>query len=357
MRNRAVEGKSMKSSLTPTLSRPPHLRLRLLALLLATSAFASATAVHAIEARPALMLAKAYRPGTALQDYWLSEKYDGVRGYWDGSRLWTRGGQPVNAPAWFTANWPKVPMDGELWAGRGQFQKAVSTVRQQTPDDAAWRGVRFMVFDLPAESGRFTERLQVLERLVPGLNIPWVQPVVQEKVASEAALKNALQQMVKLGGEGLVLHRGASLYKGVRSDDLLKVKPHEDAEARVVGHLPGKGKYAGRLGALLVEVPGADGQPQRRFKLGTGFSDQQRQNPPALGALVTYRYRGMNESGIPRFASFLRTLEDGALTGLLAGSRIALIYPRSPRNSAPGPWHQPRSPSREYRSRIQGNSH
>ena len=302
----------MQSSLTPGLARPAHLRLSLLALLLAASAFAGASAAIAVEARPVLMLANVYRPGMALQDYWVSEKYDGVRGYWDGSRLWTRGGQPVSAPAWFTAGWPKKPMDGELWAGRGQFQKAVSTVRQQTPDDTAWRGMRFMVFDLPAEGGSFTDRLQVLRQVVPGMDIPWVQAVVQGKVASEAALKAMLGQTVKLGGEGLVLHRGASLYRGVRSDDLVKVKLHEDAEARVVAHLPGKGKYAGGLGALLVEIPAAGGQPARRFKLGTGLSDVQRQNPPAVGALVTYRYRGLNESGIPRFASFMRTVEDGA---------------------------------------------
>ena len=145
---------------------PTHMRKSLLALLLATSALTGAPSALAVETRPALMLANAYRPGMALQDYWLSEKYDGVRGFWDGSKLWTRGGQPVIAPAWFTAGWPKVAMDGELWAGRGQFQKAVSTVRQQTPDDTAWRGMRFMVFDLPAESGSFTERLQVLRQVV-----------------------------------------------------------------------------------------------------------------------------------------------------------------------------------------------
>ena len=290
---------------------PIRLRKSLLALLLATSALSSAPSAFAVETRPALMLANAYRPGMALQDYWLSEKYDGVRGFWDGSKLWTRGGQPVNAPDWFTAGWPKVAMDGELWTGRGQFQKTVSTVRQQMPDDTAWRGLRFMVFELPAENGSFTERLRVLQRTVQGMDIPWVQLVVQGKIASEAALKATLQQTVKLGGEGLMLHRGASLYKGVRSDDLLKVKLHEDAEARVIAHLPGKGKYAEGLGALLVELPGIDGQPPKRFKLGTGFSNQQRQNPPPLGALVTYRYRGLNDSGIPRFASFMRTVEDG----------------------------------------------
>lgn len=119
-----------------------------------------------------------------------------------------------------------------------------------------------------------------------------------------------LRKTVKLGGEGLMLHRGASLYKAQRSDDLLKVKTHEDSEARVVAHVPGKGKHAGQLGALLVEMPAVDGKPARRFKLGTGFSHAERQDPPALGALVTYRFRGLNDSGIPRFASFMRVREE-----------------------------------------------
>ncbi len=264
----------------------------------------------AADAKPPLMLANVYHPGVALADYWVSEKYDGVRGFWDGQKLLTRGGQTINPPAWFTANWPATPMDGELWAGRGQFQKAASTVRQQSPDDAAWRGMRFMVFDLPAEPGPFTQRLSALNSMVGKLAVPWVQAVPQSKVASHAALQSQLKQITQAGAEGLMLHRGSALYKGVRNDDLLKVKTHDDAEAKVVGHIPGKGKHADQLGALLLEIPGADGQPAKRFKLGTGLTDAQRQNPPAIGSQVTYRYRGLTDSGLPRFASFMRLRED-----------------------------------------------
>jgi DNA ligase-1 len=261
-------------------------------------------------AAPALMLANVYHPGVALADYWVSEKYDGVRGYWDGEKLWTRGGQRVNAPGWFTAGWPKTPLDGELWAGHGQFPKAVSTVRQQTPDEAAWRAMHFMVFDLPAQGGPFTERIPTLKKVIARMNKPWVQAVVQFKVDSHPALMALMEKTVQGGGEGLMLHRGASVYQGVRSDDLLKVKPHEDSEAQVIGHVPGKGKYTGMLGALLVEIPATDTAPALRFKLGTGLTDAQRQNPPAIGARVTYRFRGLNDSGIPRFASFVRVRED-----------------------------------------------
>ncbi len=255
--------------------------------------------------RAPVMLANVYHPGIDLNAYWVSEKYDGIRGYWDGKKLLTRGGENVNPPAWFIAGWPNVPLDGELWAGRGRFSDAVSTARRQVPDDAAWRKMRYMVFDLPAHEGTFDQRLQVLKATVAKIDLPWVQVVKQRKFGDHQSLQKMLRVITKDGSEGLMLHRGASFYRTERNNDLLKLKLHEDAEARVVAHIAGKGKHAGRLGALLVEMP--NGQ---RFKLGTGFSDAQRVQPPSLGSLVTYRFRGLNDSGIPRFASFLRVRED-----------------------------------------------
>ena len=254
---------------------------------------------------PALLLANVYRPGMRLAEYWVSEKYDGVRGYWDGHTLRTRGGETVAAPAWFTAGWPNTPMDGELWAGRGRFSHAQSTVRQQQPDDAAWREMRFMVFDLPAHGGTFDQRLPALNQLVESLDQPWVQAVPQQRVASDAALQKLLLRTVRAGGEGLMLHRGASMYRAGRSDDLIKVKTHEDAEAKVVAHLPGQGRHAGRLGALVVEMPSG-----QRFRLGAGLTDAERDHPPPVGSWVTYRFRGTHDSGVPRFASFVRVRDD-----------------------------------------------
>ena len=264
--------------------------------------------VTAPTSAPALMLAKVYHPGIDLSDYWVSEKYDGLRGYWDGHQIFTRGGERVQVPAWFTAGWPSTPLDGELWAGRGQFAKALSTVRQQVPDHAAWRAMKFMVFDMPAHGGSFTERIPALNAAVAQIHQPWVVAVVQTRATTHAALQVQMHRIVKVGGEGLVLHRGASLYTAARNDDLLKVKPHEDAEARVVGHQPGQGKYAGMLGALMVEsvASGNAAAPGVRFKIGTGFSYAQRRNPPPVGSVVTYRYRGLTDAGVPRFASFVR---------------------------------------------------
>ena len=254
---------------------------------------------------PALLLARVYQPGLALADYWVSEKYDGVRGYWDGQRLRTRGGEPVTPPAWFTAGWPDTALDGELWAGRGRFAQAQSTVRQASAGDAAWQQIRFMAFDMPAHPGSFDARLPVLRSTVARIGQPWLVAAPQQRVASHAALQALLHETVRGGGEGLMLHRGSSLYRAGRSEDLIKLKTHDDTEARVVAHLPGKGKHAGRLGALLVEMP--TGQ---QFRLGTGLSDAERAAPPPIGSWVTYRFRGTHGSGLPRFASFVRARQE-----------------------------------------------
>ena len=256
------------------------------------------------------MRANVYRPGIDLSAYWLSEKYDGVRALWDGQRLLTRAGQAIVAPAWFTAGWPAHPMDGELWGGRGRFEATVSTVRQQLPDDAAWRSLRFMVFDLPAHPGVFTERVTAYQSLVGSLGKPWVAAVPQERVADHAHLLHRLDQVVRGGGEGLMLHRADAPYRAERNDDLLKVKPHDDAEARVTGYEPGRGKHLGRMRALMVETPeGA------RFRIGSGFTNAQREQPPSVGSWITYRFRGQHGSGMPRFATFLRVRADADLNG------------------------------------------
>ena len=250
---------------------------------------------------PALWLANPYQGNETLTDYWVSEKYDGIRGYWDGHQLVSRSGKALNPPSWFVQGWPNSPFEGELWAGLGQFEQTASVIQQKQASDNAWRAIRFMVFDTPTPNQPFTERIALYQGMVKQIGQPWVQAVPQNPTPSHAALKTLLQKTVQAGGEGLVLHRGSSLYQRGRNGDVLKVKQHEDAEAKVIGHELGQGERAERTGALWVETPQG-----LRFKLGTGLTDAQRENPPAVGQWVTYRYRGLTDKGVPRFASFVR---------------------------------------------------
>lgn len=252
------------------------------------------------------MLATSWREGLSPADYWVSEKLDGMRAHWDGSQLWSRGGKRIESPAWFTAGWPAQALEGELWAGRGRFEQVLASARDQQPSDGGWRALRFMAFDLPAHSGTFSERLAALQALISKAGVPWLLAIEQTRVATAAELKRRLARVTAQGGEGLMLHHEHARYVAGRSTHLLKLKMHDDAEARVLAHLPGQGAHAGRLGALLVEMPASGGHGPRRFKLGSGLTDRERESPPAIGAMVTFRYRGLTGSGLPRFATYWR---------------------------------------------------
>ncbi|MFB2732845.1 DNA ligase [Shewanella mangrovisoli] len=239
-----------------------------------------------------------------IKDFLVSEKLDGVRGYWDGKRLMTRQGNPILAPRWFTVDFPTTPMDGELWLGRGRFEAISGLIRQTSANESEWQNVRFMVFDLPKSQGSFEARYQQMQTLIAGKSV-YLQVIEQVRVESIEALHQKLDTLVAQGGEGLILHRRTALYVPGRNPNVMKLKPYLDAEARVIGHIAGKGQFAGQLGALRVQT--ADG---RVFSIGTGFSLAERQHPPAIGTLITYKYLGLTVNGLPRFASFLRVRSD-----------------------------------------------
>lgn len=261
--------------------------------------------VVAASTAPEVLLANVYRAQVDVTQYLVSEKLDGVRALWDGKSLRFRSGKPIHAPAWFVAGLPQQALDGELWMGRGSFEQLSGTVRKETPVDAEWRQVRYMIFELPWAPGSFRERVDQIGLLVRRANVSWLQQAEQFGVADDAGLRQQLAAVVAGGGEGLMLHRADALYETGRSDTLLKLKPWLDADAEVVGHRAGKGRHVGRLGALLVRTPEG-----KTFLLGTGFSDELRRNPPPIGAWVSYRYRELTNTGLPRFASFLRARED-----------------------------------------------
>lgn len=277
---------------------------RLLGALLFGLALSLPMVSSAVEAPP-ILLANVYRDQVDVARYLVSEKLDGVRAIWDGQALRFRSGRPIHAPDWFIAGLPKQPLDGELWIARGQFERVSGIVRREVPDDAGWREVRYMVFELPGAPGPFSERAEQIRVLAQKVNLPWLRAIEQFSVVNRASLKKHLDEVVRGGGEGLMLHLVDAAYETGRSDVLLKLKPWQDAEAVVVAHQPVKGRFAGHLGALKVRTPEG-----REFLLGSGFSALQRQQPPAIGTTVTYRFRDLTNKGMPRFASFLRVCDE-----------------------------------------------
>ncbi|WP_296641031.1 DNA ligase [Thiobacillus sp. 65-1402] len=254
---------------------------------------------------PAMLLAEVYASDVDPSQYWVSEKFDGVRAQWDGRTLRFRSGGLVPAPAWFTANFPALPLDGELWIARGRFDALSGTVRRIEPVDAEWRQVRYLIFELPGAAGDFSERVRQMQAVLARAGVPWLQAVEQARVADKSELMQRLDAVLRAGGEGLMLHRADAPYRTGRSDVLLKLKPWQDAEAVVVGHLPGNGKYRGMTGALQMETP--DG---KRFRIGSGLSDALRRQPPPIGTRITYRYQQLTKNGVPRFPRYLRVRED-----------------------------------------------
>ncbi|HEV7271515.1 DNA ligase [Pseudoxanthomonas sp.] len=254
---------------------------------------------------PDPMLATTYREGVPVHAFLVSEKLDGVRARWDGRALWTRGGARIAAPPTFTRGWPVEPMEGEVWIARGRFDEVSALVRRISTDPQSWRNVRFMAFDLPAHPGPFAQRVTRLRALIAAAGNGHLALIRQHRFATPSELDAELARVVAAGGEGLMLHRRDARYRSGRSEHLLKYKPHEDAEAQVVAHLPGKGKYEGMMGALQVRTPEG-----RHFRLGTGFTDAQRAVPPPVGAWVTYRYSGLTSTGLPRFARFMRIRDE-----------------------------------------------
>jgi len=257
--------------------------------------------ISTVSASPDLLLAKTVTDNIEIDRYWVSEKLDGVRAYWNGQQFVSKQGNIFHAPPWFVHGFPNIPLDGELWSGRQRFERVVSTVRKKTPIDNEWREMAFYVFELPYGQGSFSDRIKKINHLVQEAESPYLQAVKQYKIHTKQKLDEELKRITELGGEGLMLHLAESSYITGRSDDLLKVKQHKDAEAEVIDHISGKGKYIGMLGSLVVET--SEGV---RFKIGTGFSDIERQNPPPIGSIITFRYRGLTHKGIPKFASFLR---------------------------------------------------
>jgi DNA ligase-1 len=285
------------------ISLNPYSGFSIIVLLASTFTFGSANELSpakTVKIPTPQQLARLYHDDIIVKDYYVSEKLDGIRGRWNGVELITRNGNIINAPDWFIKDFPQQTVDGELWLARNSFAKTASIILRNTPNKD-WQNIKFMLFDMPEHKGTFSQRLSELRRLVDTIASPYLQLIPQFKLANKSELMRKLDDIVEQGAEGMMLNHHDAYYKDGRSASLLKLKKYQDAEARVIQHLLGKGKYKNMLGSLLVELDSG-----LQFRIGSGFSDLQRQNPPQINTIITFKYYGLTARGIPRFASFLR---------------------------------------------------
>ncbi len=267
--------------------------------------WSSAAQQTAQKFKPNIQHAVSYQKVDDISQYYVSEKLDGIRGYWDGKQLFTRQGNLIHSPSWFTQHWPEFPMDGELWLTRGQFQPLLSCVSKRIPVEnkttSCWRKIRFMMFDLPKHPGDFNDRVNRMQALLIQVPSVYLAMIDQVKLKELSALDHKLDEVIATQGEGLMLHLASAHYQQGRNPALMKLKKYQDAEATVIGYTEGKGKYQNQLGAIKVKT-----STGIIFKIGSGFSDIQRANPPQIGTIITFKYNGLTQAGIPRFARFWR---------------------------------------------------
>eukprot|EP00927_Polykrikos_kofoidii_P060605 TRINITY_DN55543_c0_g1_i1.p1 TRINITY_DN55543_c0_g1~~TRINITY_DN55543_c0_g1_i1.p1 ORF type:complete len:693 (+),score=137.30 TRINITY_DN55543_c0_g1_i1:76-2154(+) len=281
---------------------------------------ASGAASSDAKTPPDVLLANKWDEKVDPTGWWISEKLDGMRAYWDpeSCSLISRLGNPILCPKEFLASLPRVHLDGELFLGRGRFQELMSTVKNSAnvdKVDGPWKHVDYIVFDLPAHAGKFEERQKILRSVLgagPAGTRQFAQAHPQQLCRDRAHLDEELKAVQAKDGEGLMLRRAGSLYEKGRSNSLLKVKTFQDEEAVVVEHEPGKGRNVGVLGALRCR-----NREGMIFCVGTGFNDAQRADPPKVGEIITYRFFELTKDRKPRFPSFVGVRADADRTGLV----------------------------------------
>ncbi|MBN2816779.1 MAG: DNA ligase [Campylobacterales bacterium] len=245
--------------------------------------------------KPELPLLKTYKDQN-ISGWVMSEKLDGIRAYWDGEKLLSRSGKVIHAPKWFLQGYPPFAVDGELWSGRGEFEKIISIVRDSLPSED-WREIKHYIFEVPDVDGNLYERMEKLKPYVSDR----LKMVTQIEVKSKAHLAVFLKKVEAKGGEGVVVRDPNTPYIAKRTDKALKVKSFLDDECEVVGYTKGKGKYEGLIGALRCRLRNGT-----LFQIGSGFSNDEKTNPPAIGDIITFQYKELTKYKKPRFPIFLR---------------------------------------------------
>lgn len=247
-----------------------------------------------------LQKAKTYKGYENIKGWYMSEKLDGIRGYWNGKYFLSKNGNKIYTPKWFTKNFPSYELDGELWTKRGDFENIQSIVLDMHPSDK-WKEISYNIFEAPNQDGNFSERLRVAKKHFEQMQLNHVQIIKQTRCKDRDHLDKFMQEVTKLGAEGVMIKDASLSYFAGRSSNLLKVKESSDMEGVVIGVNNGKGMLKDMMGSLTLRLENGV-----VFKLGGGFSLKERKTLYIVGSIVTFKYYGFTKNKKPKFASFLR---------------------------------------------------
>ena len=243
------------------------------------------------------MLAKTYDDQNP-KGWLMSEKLDGVRAIWTGTGFISRNGKPFAVAEWFMDGLPRdVVLDGELYMGRGMFQKTAGAVRKKTPVEDEWLAISYFVFDAPEAVGGFERRMALCSEITD--NCQFAYAVEQTVCEGRNHLERFARELTDRGAEGVMLREPGSRYENKRSASLLKYKYFETDEAEVIGFEDGKGRNTGVVGALVCRWK------KIVFNVGAGLSDDDRRDPPRLGSKITFSFCGLTDGMVPRFPVFV----------------------------------------------------
>ena len=251
-----------------------------------------------------LQKARSYTGKEDIKGWVMSEKLDGIRGYWDGRCLLTRKGLPLHPPSWFIKDFPAFELDGELWSKQGDFEFIQSVVLDAEPSPG-WEKINYHIFEVPNQKGAFFHRLARAKEWFKFHSTSHVRVIRQTLIQDRSDLDRFFLEVTSRGGEGVIVKNPDMPYHTGRSAHVLKVKEARDMEGLVIGINKGKGKYENAMGSLTLKLENGV-----ILKLGTGFTDLVRNNPPAVGTTVAFKYHGFSKNGVPKFASFLRVRAD-----------------------------------------------
>jgi DNA ligase-1 len=240
---------------------------------------------------------KIYQGDENISLWYMSEKLDGIRGYWDGKNLYTKNGKRLYPPKYFIKDMPSFPIDGELWTFRDDFENIQSIVMDKTPSKN-WKQITYNIFEVPDTKGNFTTRVQKLKNYLKTNPSKIIKIIPQIVCKNKNHLNKYLNSIVKNKGEGLIIKDPNTNYHTGRSFHILKVKKYYDMEAVVIGINYRKNSTI--MKSLKVQL-----KNKVIFNLGGGFSNKQRLNYPKKDDIVTFKYYGFTKLGKPKFASFL----------------------------------------------------